>query len=97
MDKERTLHVVIEKSDTNYSAYIEEVDGVVAVGSTIDEIKQNMLESIRIYKEVCEEDGFDVPDALKGDYEISFKMDMKHTDIRSRSFLQSVEERLYIL
>ncbi len=77
MEKERTLHVVIEKAEDNYSAYIEEVDGVVAVGSTIDEIKQNMLESIRIYKEVCEEDGFDVPEALKGDYEISFKMDMK--------------------
>ena len=49
MKKERTLHVIIEKAETNYSAYIEEVDGITAVGSTIDEIKQNMLESIRIY------------------------------------------------
>lgn len=73
--KKRTLHVIIEKAETNYSAYIEEVDGITAVGSTIDEIKQNMLESIRIYIEVCEEEGFEVPEELHGDYEISFKMD----------------------
>lgn len=77
MKKECTLHVIIENAETNYSAYIEEVDGITAVGSTIDEIKQNMLESIRIYIEVCEEEGFEVPEELRGDYEISFKMDMK--------------------
>ncbi len=93
--KERVLHVIIEKAEDNYSAYIEEVDGIVAVGSTIDEIKRNMLESIRIYKEVCEEDGFDVPEELKGDYEISFKMDTKSfLEFYSGIFSKSGLERL---
>lgn len=73
MKQRNLLHVIIEKAETNYSAYIEEVDGITAVGSTIDEIKQNMLESIRIYIEVCEEEGFEVPEELRGDYGLCFK------------------------
>lgn len=75
MEKARTLNVIIENAGANYSAYIEGVDGVVAVGATIEEAKQNMLGAIRIYKEVCEEDGFDVPYDLDGDYKVCFRIE----------------------
>ena len=75
MEKARTLNVIIENAGANYSAYIDGVDGVVAVGSTIDEVKKNILEAIRIYKEVCEEDGFEVPNDLDGDHRIFFRIE----------------------
>ena len=35
-----TLHAVIEKAEYNYSAYVEEIDGVCGVGDTLDEVKR---------------------------------------------------------
>lgn len=70
------LQVIIERAEDNYSAYIEGVDGVVATGESIDEIKTNMLEAIGIFVEECREFGCEVPDALQGEYEVNFKMDV---------------------
>jgi predicted RNase H-like HicB family nuclease len=74
----RTLQVVIEKADNNYSAYIDGVDGVIAVGKTIDEIKENMTKSIDALKAECKEQGCGIPEELSGDYELLFKIDMNH-------------------
>lgn len=73
----RQLVVIIEKAENNYSAYINNVDGVVAVGDTLDEIKQNMLDAINVLIEECEEFGCEIPEELKGDYQLVFKMDVK--------------------
>lgn len=73
----RQVFVIIERAENNYSAYVEGVDGVIAVGNSLDEIKMNMLEAIRILVEDCIELGCDVPEEFKGEYEISFKMDVK--------------------
>ena len=37
----KALTVIIEKTENNYSAYLAEVDGIVATGHNIDEIKAN--------------------------------------------------------
>lgn len=63
--------------ENNYSAFIENLDGVVATGATIEEIKENLLDAIDDYVETCKEMGCDLPDELKGDYDIEFKMDVK--------------------
>lgn len=73
----KTLIAIIEKSQNNYSAYLENVDGVIAVGSSIDEIKQNMIESIDILKAECLEFGCEIPEELDGEYELIFKMDVR--------------------
>ncbi|WP_270490925.1 type II toxin-antitoxin system HicB family antitoxin [Bacteroides finegoldii] len=72
-----TLRVIIERADNNYSAYIDGVNGITVTGSTIDEIKKNMITAIGVFIEECSELGCELPDALKGDYELSFKMDIK--------------------
>jgi predicted RNase H-like HicB family nuclease len=36
------INVVIEKTDTGFSAYIKEVDGVIAVADTFSQIKERM-------------------------------------------------------
>ena len=38
----KTLIVTIESMENNFSAFIENVDGVVATGSTIEEVKSNI-------------------------------------------------------
>ncbi len=73
----QTLTAIIESLENNYSAYIKDVDGVVATGSTIEEIKANLVEAVRLYMETCHDLGCDLPEALKGEYQIVFSMDVK--------------------
>lgn len=73
----QTLTAIIESLENNYSAYIKDVDGVVATGSTIEEIKATLVEAVRLYVETCHDLGCDLPEALKGEYQIVFSMDVK--------------------
>ena len=61
----QTLTAIIESLENNYSAYIKDVDGVVATGSTIEEIKANLVEAVRLYVETCHDLGCDLPEVLK--------------------------------
>lgn len=91
----KQLMVMIERAADNYSAYIENVDGVIAVGSSIDEIKINMLESINAFIDECVELGCEIPDELKGDYELVFKMDVQSFfDFYKGIFTKSGMEKL---
>jgi predicted RNase H-like HicB family nuclease len=75
--KESKLTVRIEQSETNYSAYIENIDGIAVTGTSIGEIKTKMYEAIQVYIEVCKELNCDIPVELQGDFELVFKMDVK--------------------
>ena len=72
-----TLKAIIESTEHNYSVYIEGIDGVVATGNSISEIKDNLVEAIQVFIETCKQLGCDVPAELSGDYSIEFKMDVK--------------------
>lgn len=71
------LRVIIERAENNYSAYIDGIDGITATGSTIDEIKRNIITAIEAFVEECSELGCELPEEFKDDYELSFKMDVK--------------------
>ena len=71
------LTVIIESAPNNFGAYIKEIDGITAIGYTLSEMKHKMEEAIEVYKEFCEEDGYDIPELLKGDYQLIFKLDVK--------------------
>lgn len=73
----KTLRVIIEKADNNFSAFIDGVDGLVTTGSTIDEIKVNMVYAIETFVEECKKLGCEIPEELNGEYELCFKMDVK--------------------
>lgn len=72
-----TLKAIIESTEHNYSAYIEGIDGVVATGNTISEIKANLLEAIQAFIETCNQLGCEVPEELSGEFSIEFKMDVQ--------------------
>jgi predicted RNase H-like HicB family nuclease len=76
--------IIIEHAGTNFSAYVADVDGIAVVGDSIDEIKTSMFDAIVDYVEVSEECSLEIPDILKGDYELVFELDV-------RSFLKIYE------
>ena len=91
----KTIKVIIERAEHNYSAYLDGVDGIVATGSSVEEIKMNMYEAINALIDECKEFGCEVPEELTGDYELVFKMDVKSLlDFYSGVFSKAGLERI---
>jgi predicted RNase H-like HicB family nuclease len=53
--------IVIEQAANNYSAYVPDLPGCVATGSTIEEVEQQIREAISFHLEGLREDGVPVP------------------------------------
>ena len=53
--------VVIERADSNYSAYVPDLPGCVATGATIKDAENEIREAIRFHIEGMKEDGLPVP------------------------------------
>ena len=53
--------VVIEKAESNYSAFVPDLPGCVATGSTIEEVEKQIREAIEFHIEGMRQDGEDIP------------------------------------
>ena len=53
--------VVIEKAQSNYSAYVPDLPGCVATGTTIEEVEKEIREAIEFHIEGMRQDGEIVP------------------------------------
>lgn len=53
--------IVIEKSETGYSAYSPDLPGCVSTGKTRGEAEKNMREAIAFHIEGLREDGLEIP------------------------------------
>ncbi|HTN93411.1 MAG TPA: type II toxin-antitoxin system HicB family antitoxin [Gallionella sp.] len=53
--------IVVEKAGNNYSAYVPDLPGCVATGSTVEETEREMREAIEFHIEGLIEDGLPVP------------------------------------
>ena len=90
-----TLNAVIEHAGDNFSAYVEEITGIGGIGDTLDEVKKDLEEGLKILKEDCLEYGYEVPEELKRDYRIVFRMDTKSfLQMYCKIFTKSALERL---
>ncbi len=54
--------VVIELAGENYSAYVPDLPGCVAVGDTIAEAEREIAEAIEFHIEGLREDGLPIPE-----------------------------------
>ncbi len=54
--------VVVEKAGTNFSAYVPDLPGCVATGTTPEEVQRNIREAIAMHLEGLREDGLPVPE-----------------------------------
>ena len=53
--------IVLEKTETGYSAYSPDLPGCVATGGTQEVTDQNMREAIEFHLEGLSLDGFEIP------------------------------------
>ncbi|NJD24687.1 MAG: type II toxin-antitoxin system HicB family antitoxin [Betaproteobacteria bacterium] len=53
--------VVIEKAGTNYSAYVPDLPGCIATGSTVAETETLIREAIELHLSGMREDGTPIP------------------------------------
>ena len=53
--------IVIEKADSNYSAYVPDLPGCVATGDTTEEVETEIREAIEFHIEGMKEDGETIP------------------------------------
>ncbi len=54
--------IVIEKAAGNYSAYVPDLPGCVATGSTVAEVETEIREAIVFHLEGLRQDGVPIPD-----------------------------------
>jgi predicted RNase H-like HicB family nuclease len=53
--------VVIEKAESNYSAHVPDLPGCIAVGETIEQVKEMIAEAIEFHIEGMLEQGLAIP------------------------------------
>lgn len=54
--------IVIEKSNTGYSAYSPDLPGCISTGKNIEETEQNMREAISFHLDGLKEEGYEIPE-----------------------------------
>jgi predicted RNase H-like HicB family nuclease len=87
--------VTVELSDKNYSAFLESLPGCVSIGDTFDELKENIKEAVEFHLEGMLEDGEEIPEVFKGEYELVFRFDAESLLQHYRGiFTNSALERL---
>ena len=72
-----TVNVVVEKTNTGYSAYMPDVPGVVSVGDTFNELRKNVEEALTLYLETSNEYGDKLPEVLLKEYQLAFRFDIQ--------------------
>lgn len=66
--------VVIEKSKDFYDGYSDNCDGIYGAGDSIQAVKDDIREAIRLIKKNLPVERW--PEQIKGEYEIEFKLDV---------------------
>jgi len=54
--------IVIEKAEGNYSAYVPDLPGCVAIGDSVDETRREIQEAIAFHLEGMRADGLPTPE-----------------------------------
>ncbi len=54
--------IVIEKSENNFSAYVPDLPGCVATGTTVEETESEMHAAIEFHLQGMKEDGLTIPE-----------------------------------
>lgn len=54
--------IVIERSETGYSAYSPDLPGCAATGVSPEETERSMQEAIQFHLDGLREEGFDIPE-----------------------------------
>lgn len=73
--KTKTLvTVIVEKTGTGFSAYSQEIDGLITVGNSISEIKENFNEVLKYHIEYLIENGEEVS---LDNFDVNYVLDLE--------------------
>jgi predicted RNase H-like HicB family nuclease len=53
--------IIIEKTDTGYSAYSPDLPGCASTGHTREEVEANMREAIQFHIDGLKQEGYEIP------------------------------------
>lgn len=53
--------IVIEKTDSNYAAYVPDLPGCIVTGASIEETEKLIQEAIKFHLDGLREDGLPIP------------------------------------
>lgn len=73
----KSVQVIIERSTTGYSAYVPDLQGCVSTGSSIEEVKQSILEAISFHLDGMKEDDLALPVEFTKQYSLRFTYDVE--------------------
>ncbi len=87
--------VLIGKSDNNYAACIEGLDGFVCTADTLEELKIEVADGLAFHLDGMREDGDPIPAVFNQEYEFTYKWDIEsllyyYTGIFSRAALERI-------
>jgi len=54
--------IVIERAENNYSAYVPDLPGCIATGTTMEQTEAEIREAIQFHLEGMREDGLSIPE-----------------------------------
>jgi predicted RNase H-like HicB family nuclease len=54
--------IVVERAKSNYAAYVPDLPGCVATGTTVEETERRLREAIALHVQGLREDGLSVPE-----------------------------------
>ncbi|MEX0701046.1 MAG: type II toxin-antitoxin system HicB family antitoxin [Planctomycetales bacterium] len=58
----RRYAIVVEKAESNYAAYVPDLPGCVATGSTVEETERRLRGAIGVHVQGLREDGLPLPE-----------------------------------
>jgi len=73
----KNIIVILEKSEDNYSAYIPALDGCIATGDTLDQVKKQIQEALEFHLEGMKEEGLDIPEEFQNKYNLVYQIDFE--------------------
>jgi predicted RNase H-like HicB family nuclease len=87
----KKIKIIIEKSADYYDAYAENCEGIYGAGETVAAAKENVMQGLQLYVKNAK----NLPDILKGEYEVEYFYDMQsflnfYEKVLSKSGLEKI-------
>ena len=57
--------IIVEETETGYSAFAPDVPGCGSTGQTKEEVERNIQEAIEFHLEGLKEEGYEIPEPMK--------------------------------
>jgi len=67
----KSINIIVEEASKGFTAYVPELPGCITIGNSIEEIKENIRESINLHLEGMKEDGEEIPFNLQKEFELN--------------------------